>query len=519
MAAAVPPAVDPLADVRVVLTGPLGLTLQCANRFMNVAGIQTMDSFNMLRPADARTTIKRHNEAHTSAALRQYQLGITYEKMFQGWLYWYHDKKKRQQPIVVAQFTEAEMLRCIELERADTVARETDTKDLNPGKIETGGGWFGWSERAESAMLAIEGKSQEGPLYRVIRPVQDAGWVAPNPTMQLCYDLALTGTGYDRDNQQAWQLIQKWTIHDPIYNWLKPYELTEDGRGAWLALKAQMEGVAAINSRANAATRTLGMGQGSALWTNEYTSPFMSYATTLQQAYTSLEKCHGVDTPPATRVQRLLDGMRPSDKQVLIAIAKSHVADNLMQDWVGAVQYLQAKVDAAFPPKESHGRKRGYRQVYETGTSGRGRSGRGGRFGRGGGRGRGRGGRGGRGRGEYFNGVDISNPDRNFTDPEFRKLGREGRDLVYSRRRQNNRNNNSNPGGNGNNQHQQNDDRTIQQLNVQNGGTNNNSDAASVLTENSGAIVPYNSNAGANQEARNRGGNNGDAIGRRTGQG
>ena len=515
MAAAVPPAVDPLADVRVVLTGTLGLTPQCANRFINIAGIQSMDSFNILRPADARTTIKRHNEAHTSAANRQFQLGITYEKMFQGWLYWYHDKKKRQQPIVVAEFTAAEMFRCIELERAETVARETETKDLNPGKIDTGPGWFSWSEHAESAMLGIEGKSQEGPLYRVIRPARDAGWVAPNPTMQLCYDLALTGPGYDRDNQQAWQLIQKWTIHDPIYNWIKPYELTEDGRGAWLALKAQMEGVAAINARANAATRTLGMGQGSAQWTNEYTSPFMNYATTLQQAYTSLEKCHGVDTPPATRVQRLLDGMKPSDKQVLIAIAKSHVADNLMQDWVGAVQYLQAKVDNAFPPKESHGRKRGYRQVYETGSSGRGRSGRGGRFGRGGGRGRGRGGRGGRGRGEYFNGVDISNPDRKFSDSEFRKLGREGRDLVYSRRRQNNNNN----GGNGNNQPQQNEDRTVQQLNVQNGGTNNNSDAASVLTENSGAIVPYNSSASTNQEARNRGGNNGDAIGRRPGQG
>jgi len=88
---------------------------------MNIAGIRSMNSFNMLRPADARTTIKRHNDAHTSAALRQYQLGITYEKMFQGWLYWYHDKKKRQQPIVVAQFTEAEMLRCIELENELTL--------------------------------------------------------------------------------------------------------------------------------------------------------------------------------------------------------------------------------------------------------------------------------------------------------------------------------------------------------------------------------------------------------------
>ena len=212
-----------------------------------------------------------------------------------------------------------------------------------------------------------------------------------------------------------------------------------------MALKAQMEGVAAINSRANQANRILGMGQGSALWTNEYSSPFMSYATTLQHAYTSLLKCHGVDTPPSTRVQRLLDGMKPSDKQVQIAIAKSHVADNLMNDWVGAVQYLQAKVDAAFSPKESHGRKRGFRQVYETGSSGRGRSGRGGRFGRGGGRGRGRGGRGDRGRGsnpEYFNGVDISDPNRMFTDAKFRKLGREGRELIRDRRHRGNRNNN-----------------------------------------------------------------------------
>ena len=263
MAAAVPAAaVDPLAEVRVILTGPIGLTLQCANRFINVAGIQSMDSFNMLRPADARTTLKRHNDAHQTTALRQYSLGITYEKMFQGFLYWYHDKKKRQQPIVAAEFTVNEMFRCIEQERAETVARDTETKDLNPGKIDTGGGWFQWCERAESALIAIEGKSQEGPLYRVIRPDQDAGWVAPNPTIQLSYDLSLAGIGFDQDNRQVWQFIQRWTIHDPIYNWLKSFELTEDGRGAWLALKAQMEGKAAKMPERIRLTGSLGWARG-----------------------------------------------------------------------------------------------------------------------------------------------------------------------------------------------------------------------------------------------------------------
>jgi hypothetical protein len=109
--------------------------------------------------------------------------------------------------------------------------------------------------------------------------------------------------------------------------------------------------------------------------------------------------------------------------------------------------------------------------------------------------------------------VDITDPNRTFSDTEFRKLGREGRELIASRRRGSNQNNS---GGNGNNR-PQNNERAIQQLNVQTGGANN-SDAASVLTDNSGAIVPYNAGTNASQETRNRGGNNADAIGnRRTG--
>ena len=79
------------------------------------------------------------------------------------------------------------------LQRADTVARDTETKDLNPGPIDTKGGWFQWCERAESAMIAMLGMSRQGPLYRVIRPDREPGWTAPNPTIKLCYDLSLQG--------------------------------------------------------------------------------------------------------------------------------------------------------------------------------------------------------------------------------------------------------------------------------------------------------------------------------------
>ena len=61
-----------------------------------------------------------------------------------------------------------EMQNSMAKECADTVALETETKDLNPGQVKSGGGWFGWCKHAESAMIAMEGKSP----YRVVRPVQ-----------------------------------------------------------------------------------------------------------------------------------------------------------------------------------------------------------------------------------------------------------------------------------------------------------------------------------------------------------
>ena len=507
MAAAIA-AVDPLDAVRVVLQGPLGMTHQCATRFVNTAGIASMNDFMILQPTDAKDTIKRHNEAHSTTQLRQYQLGITYQKKFEGFLYWYHDKRRRQQLVVAAEFTEAMMIESMEKGRTESVAKETEQKDLHPGKIETGSGWFGWSERAESALIAMIGCSGQGPLYRVIREDRPPGWVPPNDTMRLCYELPLNGIAYDLDNRQVWHLLQRWSITDPIYNWLKVFEATEDGRGAWRALKDQLEGTASINARANEARRILGNGQGSAQWTSEYGGVnFVAYSTNLQQGYTADEKCYGHPTPAQAKVQRLLDGMKPGDKQVQITIAKSYVADNLMGDWIGACQYLQAKVDEAFPPRQSHGRKRGFRQVSQTGSSGRG-----GRHGRGGGRRRGRGnyGKARRGGGDnVINGVDISDPSKNFSQKEFNDLGEDGRAEVYRRRkewRNNNRNNNS---GN-DSQGQQDGNRAVQQLNVQ-GNVGN--DDASALTQNSG-VVPQ-AQGSNNSQDRNRGGSNGDSIGRR----
>ena len=77
---------------------------------------------------------------------------------------------------------------------------------------------------------------------------------------------------------------------------------------------------------------------------------------------------------------------------------------------------------------EREGKKRKPRQISETNTRnngprGRGR-GRGGCYTRGGGGGRGRGDRGGGQQGMILNGVDVSDPTRNFTSDKYSKLGK-----------------------------------------------------------------------------------------------
>lgn len=499
-AAAAAVAVDPLDEIRTILQGPLGMTPGCANRFLTIAGITGMADFRMLRPSDASTIIKRHNEANNTTATRSYNLGITYQKKLQGFLYWYHDKFKRGLDIVSTDFTSVVMYECMAKDHAETVAQEVEQKELNPGPIETGAGYFDWSERAVSAFLAMRGKSGDGPLYRVIRDDQPPDYVAPNPTLQLCYDLPLTGIGFDLDNQQVFQNLQRWTIKNPIYTWIKKFENTEDGRGAWFALKEQLEGKAAINGRTYEAMRIIGTGEGSAVWTNEYGYKFVDYTTQLQLAYSIFEKCDKQVTPDSIRVRRMLDGMKPNDKQVAIQIAKSYVADNLLGNWIGACQYLQAKIDEAFPPKAKHGQKRGYRKVSQTGSAKKG--GKGAK--------KGKGGNGG-GNKNVFNGVDISDHCRKFSDKEFKKMGHEGRIEVFQRRHNDK---SYAPGakkyGDMVAWHKnERNERAVAEVEVRQ------SDDASAITNNSRAIVQYNGSNASNQD-RNRGGNNADAIGDRS---
>ena len=449
--AAVPPVAvpavpaNPLDDVRIALSFVIGAA-NVRNNFITNNGITCMEDFNLMDPNDAGKIVKNYNTRSTRAT----QLGHVPTMKLQGFLFWYQGRVKCGYPADVTLLNPAVIIQAgIEFKLAK--AREStvvpDTND--PGPIQTGKNWFNW--KTKMIMFTELKLGADGvPLSRIIREDKPPGWNIADATSDIerrTYERSLAGLDYEEDNERLYNMLVKWTCdNSTAYAYIKPFESTKDGRGAWLALLGQVEGHAANNKRLVAVTLELSQNfNGGGLCYSGETSghTWDRYAALLAMAYVIMEKLRqGTVTHPATKVQRLLDGIL-CQNQLYIELGKNYISTNLMNDYDGAVSHMATQVALAYPAVRSNNRRSRDVKEYNSdrgGRGGRGRGGRGGRYyGRGGrGGGRGRGGRGRGGNRNNINGVDIRDPTRNFTDDEFNRLGHEGRSLVARLRRERN---------------------------------------------------------------------------------
>ena len=56
-------------------------------------------------------------------------------------------------------------------------------------------------------------------------------------------------------------------------------------------------------------------------------------------------------------VKRMLKGITISNS-IIITMAKSHVLDNLLDNWAGAVSYMSTKILLEFPPSTSNQKRK-----------------------------------------------------------------------------------------------------------------------------------------------------------------
>ena len=201
--------------------------------------------------------------------------------------------------------------------------------------------------------------------------------------------------------------------------------MQRDGRAAYFRIVAIAEGDAANNKRLHLANRVISQDphNGGLFYTNEASFSFSAYSTKLHQAYVTVGRLQN-DPGDQAKVIRLVGGMNVPNS-VEITIAKSHVMDNFLADWPGAVNYLSTKVAQAFPTSMKKRKPAGPGRRVSEAKRGRG----GGRRGRGG-RGGGRGGA----RGAMFNGVDCTDFKKNFSGAEMKQMGDEGFRYIKRKR-------------------------------------------------------------------------------------
>jgi len=230
------------------------------------------------------------------------------------------------------------------------------------------------------------------------------------------------------------------TVGTDAWEWIKIYDINQDGRLAFMALREHYDGPGEIDKRISLARTQV----KELHYKNEQSFSFEKFITKLNGAFQMLAECHEALTEKA-KVDQMITSMSQCTNPAIVAATTTIMMNTEMRNnFVAAANKMTEVIANVFPVIQLHRRGRNVASLQTGGGRGRGRGGRGGR----GQRGRGRGGGGGRGRGggpgnntgpRMYNGIDISDLTRYFPPAEWYKLTPElqtqARDLKAKKKR------------------------------------------------------------------------------------
>jgi hypothetical protein len=250
---------------------------------------------------------------------------------------------------------------------------------------------------------------------------------------------------YIHDRSKVWQTMSVICRDDKCWTYVKPFQRSRDGRGAFQALHTHYLGANHVNNMANVAESKLALAK---YYGEKRRYNFESYISTLNEQFQILNNLRrygyaGIDE--ASKVRRLNSGIKTDKLDAPKAqIMSSRALQDSFDDSVGLYQDFIAQ-------SRPQGDNTEFNVSYLEGGGGDGGQARGGRGrgggrynGRGGGRG-GRGGRGGGGRGgghkrkHAGNGGDVQ--DRHYSPKEYAELSSDQKSQLKTLRTARNGNN------------------------------------------------------------------------------
>jgi hypothetical protein len=249
----------------------------------------------------------------------------------------------------------------------------------------------------------------------------DPGYGHPSLMEEAIRRTRHTGQYYTQDNKAVWAIIRTVMHGGPGWSWVQPYARTQDGRGAYEAIKAHYLGES-FQSRTKAEADKI---LDTAFYDGRARNfTFERFCEKLQTAFADLEE-NGEEFPDTRKVRKLLQAIR--DPALEHAKAAVLANPDLKSSFDRAMNYI---AEFATEQESLRAKSRNISQVNTRGPGGgRGRGGPGRGRGRQGGRGRG--GRGGRTVRVSF---DSNNPDRYYSPQEWRSLTPEQQQLVRDAR-------------------------------------------------------------------------------------
>eukprot|EP01082_Thalassiosira_pseudonana_P005555 g5133.t1 g5133 contig18:690577-691846(-) len=342
-----------------------------AERFMDEQGIASARELSMLSDEEVESAVKMLNQSIPTSRVRELKLGIWHVKKIKALKY--HAAVLRMQG---KEFVSTLVLsRTVEL----CGVKGTFTKAVGLAPF-----------------ARDDSRKDDLDLTEIEREV---------------FSIRLEGPEYDRGNPIFFRHFQnkvKGTSHEVI---IAPFVSAQDGRNAFLAVRAHQNGVDQVHRRIAAAKRVIDPVNG-IQYNGEYErTSFNEYRTTLSKNFRILE-VNKEGMSARSRCDRLYSRMHVGNNEQM-KFALFTAKERFREDW--AKVYLANAVADAYPRKNALNHKKrpqdgpsGYRKVSKASQN-------------------------------YdepviFNGVDCSTDLWNFSDDNWRKMGKEGNNWVQSQR-------------------------------------------------------------------------------------
>ena len=225
-----------------------GLPQPMAERFIDEQGIASARELSMLSDEEVESAVKMHNQGIPTNRARELKLGIGHVKKIKALKYYAAVLRMQGKEFVSDDWTRETVTSTIAIMAAEV--GEADAKGFNAGPIKDGTDWPQWESDYFVELCGVKGTFTKAVgLAPFARDDSRKDDLDLTEIEREVFSIRLEGPEYDRGNPIFFRHFQnkvKGTSHEVI---IAPFVSAQDGRNAFLAVRAHQNGVDQVHKR------------------------------------------------------------------------------------------------------------------------------------------------------------------------------------------------------------------------------------------------------------------------------